>query len=210
MTPVGGPARDAATGILALMSGPEAPGGVRKGLLMLLLVIALASCTGGGGPAPIPSGTSGGFYRDPAGWSIRVEPGWSVVRFTSSTGGVKAAGAQISNARLPPPIVRPGYPIQANGLVLPATGIALVIGTDQDPKVARQIALVSPPLSYPAGWLRGSSTGQDPSMDTIWFHAQPGGRVFIATVKIGPGVWDQPGDVAVAARMIRTLTFDTG
>ncbi len=179
-------------------------------LSAVLLVALLAGCTGGGLPLSVPSGVRGGIYRDAAGWEIRVARGWRVVPFVSSAGGAKAAGAQISNVRLPPPTVRPGYPIQANDLVLPARGIALVIGTDQDPKVTRQIGLVSPPLSYPAGWLRGSSTGEDPSMDTIWFHAQPGGRVFIATVKIGPGVWDQPDDIEVAARMIRTLIFDTG
>src|SRR5436190_6291240 len=113
---------------LLLMSGPEAMSGIRKGFLMLPAMIALVSCTGGGGPTPIPSGTSGGLYRDPVGWSIRVEPGWRVVPFTSSTGGVRAAGAQISSVPLPPPTVVLGAPIQASGLVLPAGGIALVIG----------------------------------------------------------------------------------
>jgi hypothetical protein len=185
------------------------PGAVTRFLLLVVAVMALcAACTGGAVRNAIPSGTSGGIYDDPAGWSIRVESGWRVVPFTSSTGGAKAAGAQISDVRLPPPIVRSGYPIQANGLVIPARGIALVIGTEQDPKVTPQIALVTPPLSYPTGWVRGSST--DPSMDTIWFHAQRGEPVFIATVKIGPRVWDQPGELAVVARMIRSLTFVTG
>ncbi|MDP9341572.1 MAG: hypothetical protein M3Q23_05575 [Actinomycetota bacterium] len=174
---------------------------------MLLSVIALASCTGGGGPTPLPSGTSGGIYRDPAGWSIQVEPGWRVVPFSSSTGGVKAAGAQISNFRLPPPIVRSGFPIQANGLVLPARGIALVIGTDQDSKVARQGPIASPPLSYPAGWLQGSSTADDPSMATIWFQAGPGEQVFLATLKIGTDAWDHRSDLDAATRMIRSISF---
>ena len=75
MTPVAAPLGAQPRIILAMMSRPEAFGGDRSGLLMLLSVTVLASCTGGGSPIPIPSGTSGGIYGDPAGWSIRVEPG---------------------------------------------------------------------------------------------------------------------------------------
>jgi hypothetical protein len=120
---------------------------------------------------------------------------------------VKAAGAQVANVRLTTPIVVPGAPVQASGLVLPADGIALVIGTDRDHKLARQVPILTPPLSYPKDWIRGSSTGDDPSMDTAWFHAEPGGQVFIATVKIVPTAWQEHADIAAVTRMIETLSF---
>ncbi len=116
----------------------------------LPVLIFLAACTRGAGPV-IPTGTAGGIYHDPQGWSIRVEPGWRVVPFTLSAHGVKAAGAQISNVRLSSPLAVPGTPIQAGGLAFPPLGVALVIGTDQDFKLARQVPLLTdgphgPPL----------------------------------------------------------------
>src|SRR5207244_9041525 len=63
--------------------------------LLALLGGLVAACTGGAVGPTIPSGTAGGVYRDPAGWSIQVEPGWRVVPFRFSAHGVTAAGAQI-------------------------------------------------------------------------------------------------------------------
>jgi hypothetical protein len=84
----------------------------------------------------LPDGHDG-VYHDAAGWMIDVPPGWHVISFHSSKDGPTAAGAQISNVRLPAPTIMPGFPIQANGETLPAHGVSLVIATDNDPKVCR-------------------------------------------------------------------------
>ncbi|HKF34600.1 MAG TPA: hypothetical protein VKB37_19740, partial [Jatrophihabitantaceae bacterium] len=46
-----------------------------------------------------------------AGWTIEVPPGWHAVRFSDSKDGITSAGVQLSNIQLPPPVLRPGYPI---------------------------------------------------------------------------------------------------
>lgn len=190
-----------------------------KKLVALLIPGLLVACTqGAAAPAPtLPSASAGHVYRDPAGWSIHIEPGWHTRPFSSSTDGAEAAGVQISNVSLHrPPIVRSGYPIQADGRAFPDKGIALVIGTDHDPKVTPQGRVATPPLSYPAEWTQGSCGATDsPCMDEIWFQAGPGGMVFAATVKIGLGVWDEHGNLAAGeqrqmealTRMIRSLSF---
>ncbi len=178
----------------------------RRRIVARVPLLLLVACTAAVGPT-VPSGTAGGLYRDPAGWSIQVEPGWRVVAFTGSDRGARAFGAQISNVDLPRPVVRLSYPLQANGLVLPQNGLALVIGADNDPKFPRQGPLATPPLSWPDGWTEGSCLSGNPCLDTIWFHAGPGGEVFIATLKIGADAWHDRSDLAAVKRMIRSLRF---
>jgi hypothetical protein len=95
----------------------------------------------------------GHTYRDAAGWAIEVPPGWHAVRFSDSRHGITAAGVQLSNVRLPPPALAPGFPIQANGGLLPAHGIGLIIATDTDAKLPHGPVAV-PPL--PAPWAHSS------------------------------------------------------
>jgi hypothetical protein len=144
------------------------------------------------------------MYRDGAGWAIEVPAGWHVVRFGDSKGGVTSAGAQISNVRLPPPAVVPGYPIQVNGYVLPAHGVGLIIATDRDPGVAHGILAV-PPLPAPAGsskeWTIGSSLAGQPYLETLWFRAD--GEIFIVSVKVGASASGAALDAL--ARIVRSL-----
>ena len=44
-------------------------------------------------------------------------------------------------------------------------------------------------------------------MDTLWFHVGAGRRVFVATVKFGPKVWDHTSYLNAITRMIKTLSF---
>ena len=73
-------------------------------------------------------------YRDLAGWSAEIPPGWKVLPFETSKGDASAVGTQISNVELPVPEIDPGLPIQTSGLVLPPDGVSLIIATDNDPK----------------------------------------------------------------------------
>ena len=91
----------------------------------------------------------GHTYRDAAGWTIEVPPGWHAVRFSDSKDGITSAGVQLSNIQLPPPVLRPGYPIQVNDHVLPARGVGLIIATDPDPKLSDDPVAV-PPLPAPS------------------------------------------------------------
>jgi hypothetical protein len=173
-------------------------------------MLALAvGCAGGGRAhsysAQLP-GRAGGIYHDAAGWMIRVPGGWHVVPFRSSRAGVTAAGAQVSNVRLPAPSILPGFPVQTSGLALPANGISLVIATDNDPQVCRpgphrsrtgmvtscQRSYASPPLTYPGGeWDMGSASAardgpSGPIAAFLWFKASD--ENFSAAVKTGATV----------------------
>jgi hypothetical protein len=102
-------------------------------LIGLIPVIAAAACGSAG--YTVTGSQQGHVYRDAAGWTIKVPPGWHVLRFSDSKDGITAAGVQLSNVKLPPPKLGPGFPIQANGGVLPTHGVGVVIASDTDPKV---------------------------------------------------------------------------
>src|SRR5690349_19422285 len=95
---------------------------MRRGFLWLtglIPLIASAGCGASGGIAQAGS-PQGHTYRDRAGWVIKIPPGWHAVRFSDAKDGITSAGVQLSNVPLPPPVLVRGFPIQANGGVLPA------------------------------------------------------------------------------------------
>jgi hypothetical protein len=155
----------------------------------LILVLAAAACGAAGGSATMTASHPGQTYRDSAGWIIKVPPGWHVLRFSDSKDGITAAGVQLSNAKLPAPVLVPGFPIQANGGVLPTRGVGVVIATDTDPKVPHgpMAVLPLPAFDAPNGWKywnAGSASAGAPYIEILWFRAHS--ATFIATVKIGP------------------------
>jgi hypothetical protein len=171
---------------------------MRRGFLWLIGLVPLitaAACGAGGGAASTASQPVH-TYRDAAGWTIEVPPGWHAVRFTDSKDGITSAGVQLSNVRLPPPALAPGFPIQVNGAVLPARGVGLIIATDTDPKLPQGPVAV-PPLPAPDApngwkyWNAGSASAAhdskgngSPSIQMLWFRVN--GATFIACAKIGP------------------------
>ena len=46
-----------------------------------------------------------------------------------------------------------------------------------------------------------------PCLDEAWFHPQPGGITFMATLKIGYQAWGDRGDLATMKRMIESVAF---
>ncbi len=144
---------------------------------------------------PMPDG-NGSVYHDAAGWMIDVLPGWHVRSFRSSSNGAMAAGVQISNVPLPAPALMPGFPVQASGETLPASGVSLVIVTDTDPRVCRpgphpspaggsnhcQPSWASPPISF-KDMNMGSSPGGTPVTSFLWVKA--GGTALSLTAKFG-------------------------
>jgi hypothetical protein len=163
--------------------------------------LSLAACTSGGSGSLLVSDHVQ-VYRDSSGWSINVPPGWHARQFTSTRNGITSSGVQLSNVKLPPPSVVPGYPIQVKNRVLPADGISIIIATDPDPKL-QPGPLQKPPLPAPNGryWAIGSSLGGTPYMDTLWFRAH--GMTLIACAKIGPQTTSH--DLKVVASIIKSL-----
>jgi hypothetical protein len=170
---------------------------MRRGFLWLtglIPVIAAAGCGAPGGIA-LTASPQGHTYRDRAGWVVEVPPGWHAVRFSDAKGGITAAGMQLSNVQLPPPELVRGAPIQANGGVLPARGVGVVIATDTDPTLFHGPVAV-PPLPAPDApdgwkyWNGGSSSAGfggapgGPDIESLWFRV--GHMTFIACAKIGP------------------------
>jgi hypothetical protein len=166
----------------------------------LILVLTAAACGAGGGTTS--TSHQGRTYRDSAGWTIQVPPGWHTVHFSDSEDGITSAGVQLSNVQIPPPSLIPGFPIQASGQVLPAQGVALIIATDTDAKLSHKAAAV-PPLPAPDGryWTMGSAPGGSPYLQTLWFHAY--GATFIACAKIGPRA--SSGDLKAVAAVVQSL-----
>jgi hypothetical protein len=157
-------------------------------LIGLIPVIAATACGSTG--YSVTGSHHGHLYRDAAGWTIEVPPGWHAVRFSDSKDGVTSAGMQLSNVRLPPPALAPGFPIQVNGEVLPARGVGLIIATDTDPHIRHYGRLAVPPLPAfddPNGWRywnAGSGSAGTPDIEILWFRFH--GTTFIACAKIGP------------------------
>jgi len=125
--------------------------------------------------------------RNPARWAINVPPGWHIVRFSDSKNGVRAAGIQISNVRLPAPALLPGTPVEINGKVLPPRGVGLVIATAAGlGPVHGQVAGLPLPLPWPYPsheWLLGSPPLGTPVYEWLWFRT--GGTMYVAVVTIG-------------------------
>src|ERR1700685_1331152 len=105
-------------------------------LIWLAPLLAAAACRAGGGSTFVAR-QQGQTYRDSAGLTLMVPPGWYVVQFSDSKDGIASAGVQLSNVRLPRPSLLPGFPIQVNDQVLPPHGVGLIIATDTDPKLSR-------------------------------------------------------------------------
>ena len=166
------------------------------------IVPMLGAWTSGEGPSPVPSGTAGGVYRDTAGWTIQVVPGWRVLPFRSTKDGLSAEGAEISNVKLPPPTLVSWAPIQSDGRALPKAGIGLVIGTNEGSRV-KQEPVADLPLTYPNGWFQGSAPSGEPTLEGVWFHG--GDQMFAVTVKTGSDA--APADRRTIARMIASLRF---
>jgi hypothetical protein len=124
------------------------------------------------------------------------------MRFTDAKDGISSAGVQLSDIKLPPPTLIPGYPIQVNGQVLPEHGVTLIIATDTDPALTHA-PLAAPPLPAPNGryWTIGSAPAGAPYMQTLWFRAD--GMTFLACAKIGPKATS--GDLQALAAIIRSL-----
>ena len=167
----------------------------------LFLILVVASC-GTAEPAALAVSHHAQTYRDGAGWSVKVPPGWHAVSFTDSKNGITAAGVQLSNVNIPRPSLTPGYPIQVNNRVLPARGVGLIIAADPDPKLSHgQVS--EPPLPAPDGryWIIGSALGGSPYIEALWFRVD--GKIFIACAKVAPNATKSDRD-AVAA-IIRSL-----
>jgi hypothetical protein len=178
-------------------------------LAALVPVIGAAAC---GSAAPtVPASQPGHTYRDAAGWAIEVPPGWYAVRFSDSTDGITAAGVQLSNVKIPPPALAPGFPIQANGLILPPGGVGVVIATDTDPTVPHG-PLAVPPLPGPHApnswkyWNAGSQIAGSPYIEILWFRAH--NATFTATAKIGPKATGS--DLDDVAAIIQSLRLTPG
>jgi hypothetical protein len=164
-------------------------------------VLAAAAC----GTAASPPGTAshpGQTYRGSAEWTVKIPPGWHAMRFSDAKDGITSAGVQLSNIKLPPPTLIPGYPIQVNGQI-PEHGVALIIATDTDPALARGPVAV-PPLPAPNGryWTMGSAPAGAPFMQTLWFRVN--GMTFLACAKIGPRA--TRGDLQALAAIIHSLS----
>jgi hypothetical protein len=167
-----------------------------------LAALTVVACSAGGTSfMPVKSRTQ--IYTDSTGWSIKVPPGWHAVRFSATKDGVTATGVQLSNVRLPLPSLVAGYPIQVNGRVLPKDGIGLIIATDPDPKLVRDVPVQRLPLPSPNGryWNVGSAPAGTPYIETLWFSAH--GKTFIACAKIGSQTTGR--QLAVVDAVIRSL-----
>lgn len=131
----------------------------------------------------------GQTYHDSAGWTIYVPPGWHALRFSDSNGGVRSAGIQLSNVRLPAPALPPGtgLAIEVNGQVLPPRGVGLVIATDANHSLARYKVAVPPlPLPWPdgsRGWILASAPPRSPIYQ--WLRFRVHGAMFAASAVIG-------------------------
>jgi hypothetical protein len=161
----------------------------------------LAACTSVGTTSLVVSDHAQ-VYRDGSGWSLKVPAGWHVRHFSDTRNGITSVGVQLSNVRLAPPSLVPGYPVQVSNRVLPARGIGLIIATDPDPKL-QPGPIQRPPLPSPNGryWNVGSSLSGTPYIETLWFRTH--GKTLIACAKVGPKATSR--DLKVLASIIASL-----
>ena len=128
------------------------------------------------------------------------------MRFSDSKDGITSAGVQLSTVQLPPPALVPGFPIQANGGVLPTRGVGVVIATDPDPNVPHGPVAVPPLPAFDAPngwkyWSAGSASAGAPYIEILWFRVHS--ATFIATAKIGPKATNS--DLKAVAAIIQSL-----
>src|SRR5215472_9552307 len=103
--------------------------------------------------AALVTGCTSG-QQNPARWRLYVPPGWHVLRFSYTQGGVRSAGIQLSSVRLPRPTVLPqkGTTVEISGAVLAPRGVGLVITPDLDHALTQEKAELPPlPLPWPDG-----------------------------------------------------------
>jgi hypothetical protein len=160
--------------------------------LMCMIVALLTGCTS--------------RQPNPAPWRLYVPPGWHVLRFSYTVGGVRSTGIQLSSVRLPPPVVLPlpGWAVAISGKVLPPRGVGLVITPDRNHAMTQEKAAVPPlPLPWPdashqSGWALASSppgpgSGGAPVFEYLKFRVN--GMTYVASVTIG---WNAPRDATKA------------
>ena len=162
----------------------------RLSLALMCMIAALAvGCT---------SGTQSAWdSQNPGRWPLQVPPGWNVLRFSYTQGGVRSAGIQLSSVRLPHPALLPGKgsTFEISGEDLPPSGVGVVITPDRDHALAQEKAAVPPlPLPWPDasrqfGWLLGSSPGSKsgtPAPPVFeWLKFRIHGTTYVAAVTIG-------------------------
>jgi len=189
---------------------------VRPGVALVPLALFAVACTGSGPARSYVSALphrAGLVYHDAAGWVIRVPAGWHVLPFRSSADGARAAGVQLSNLRLPAPALVPSFPVQANDKILPATGISLIIATENDPGLCRpsagqlscqrSYAMLPLPRPYTIRWTAASQPiPAEPLFSDLWFKI--GHHRYIASLKIGAKVFDN-FHLAVLAKILASL-----
>jgi hypothetical protein len=156
----------------------------RVTIALLCMIVALVT-----GCAPGLHDAQG--HRNPARWRLYVPPGWHLLRFSYTQGGVRSTGIQLSSVKLPPPVVLPqkGTTVGISGEVLPSRGVGLVITPDRNHAMTQENAVVPPlPLPWPDashqdGWLLGSSPAFAPVDE--WLKFRLNGATYIAAVTIG-------------------------
>ena len=179
---------------------------MRRRLPWLMGMIGMLAAAACGSAGIVTASQQGRIYRDAAGWSIEVPPGWHAGPFRESQDGITSAGVQLSDVKLPRPVLRPGFPIQTTA-VLPARGVALIIATDTDPRVHHYGRLAVLPLrgpDAPGGWKYWLGNSCSPprggtgcvDMEILWFRWH--GTAFIVNAKIGPKAYHN-GHTAVDA-----------
>ena len=87
----------------------------------------------------------------------------------------------------------PGTPPQADGRTIPAGGLAVVVASDDDPRLTRR-PIVSLPISY-RDLVEGSGLAGSPLLAAGWFRDHD--HTFSVTVKFGAHAYDD--------RRIRTV-----
>ena len=150
--------------------------------LTCMIAALVTACSSGQGDAQ---------NQNPARWPLYVPPGWHVLRFSYTQGGVRSTGIQLSSVRLPPPTALPqkGTTVEISGEVLPPRGVGLVITSDRNHALTREKAEVPPlPLPWPDashqnGWLLGSSMPPNPVVE--WLKFRVNGATYVAVVTIG-------------------------
>ncbi len=169
---------------------------MRFALVAIGVSLVLASCVGS---TDEHNHTGAGTNHDPAGWSAEIPRGWVVLPFQTSQGGASAVGTQVSNVELPAPEIEPGLPIQTSGVVLPSSGVSLIISTDNDPQnvQAPPDSPPSPPLSLD-DFAQGSATGRGPTFSFLWFEVS--GKLLFASIKAGP-----QADLGALATLVESI-----
>ena len=154
--------------------------------------------------AALVTGCTSG-QQNPARWRLYVPPGWHVLRFSYTQGGVRSTGIQLSSVRLPPPMILPqtGSAVAISGEVLPPSGVGLVITPDRNHAMTQEKAEVPPlPLPWPDGshqfgWALAGSPGRGSGGDPVFEYLKflVNGMTYVAAVTIG---WKAPRDATKA------------